>query len=198
MGEGIGTFVFLDRTRSDLPCDSSSSGSGGGGGVTILGCTIYSQISREQGMEVAEKFVDFRDIVDWDVGDHTDCHEADVEWLNRQVDDITEETGPERKIVIMTHYSPTIDGRTKNPRYPKSTVDSGFMTDLSKQPCWKSPLVKLWAFGHTHYNVDFMDEDSGKRVVANQKGYHSKLPSQREGSGDRLAFDVGKTVDIRM
>jgi hypothetical protein len=44
------------------------------------------------------------------------------------------------------------------------------MTDLSKEPCWISPSVKLWAFGHTHFNCDFIDPETGKRVLANQRG----------------------------
>jgi len=30
----------------------------------------------------------------------------------------------------------------------------------------------MWAFGHTHFNCDFLDE-VGKRVVTNQKGYYT-------------------------
>ena len=184
----IGQFVLLDKTRYDVPGVSS-------GGVTILGCTLFSRVARDQAQEVADRFVDFKDLIDWDVGDHNDCHEADVEWLNNEVEKISKET-PERKIIIFTHYSPSVDERTKNPRYPKSTVDSGFMTDLRGQTCWKRSNVKLWAFGHTHYNFDFTDEETGKRVIANQKGYYTTLPSNKKDGGG-TPFCAGKTVDIR-
>ena len=183
----IGRFVFLDQTRYDMPGMS-------GGGLTILGCTLFSRVTRGEAKEVVDRFIDFKDIIDWDVGDHNDCHEADVQWLNEEVEKISNGT-PQRKIIIFTHYSPSIDQRTKNPKYPKGTVDSGFMTDLSSQLCWKSPATKLWAFGHTHYNFDFTDEETGKRVIANQKGYYTKLPSSKKG-GDGTPFNVGKTVNI--
>jgi uncharacterized protein (DUF779 family) len=61
------------------------------------------------------------------------------------------------------------------------------MNDLSAQPCWITPAVKLWAFGHTHFNCDFVDGRSGKRVLTNQRGY---ARSQSEG------FDVEKVVKI--
>lgn len=92
--------------------------------------------------------------------------------------------------------SPSVDRRTKNPRYEKSTVDLGFMTDLSGQICWKRSTVKLWAFGHTHYSVDFKDEETDKRVVANQKRYYAKLPSNKNGAHG-IPFHAGKTLDVR-
>lgn len=182
----IGQFVFLDQTRYDF-CSVVDVG------VTILGCTLFSQVVPEQAREVVNRFVDFKDLIDWDVGDHNDCHQADRQWLNNEVEKISEED-PNRKIVIFAHYSPSIDKRTKDPRYKKGTVDSGFMTDLSGETCWKRSTVKLWAFGHTHYNFDFKDEETGKRVVANQKGYYPKLSSSSAGG---IPFDVGRTFDVR-
>lgn len=184
----VGRFVFLDQTRHDFPGVAN-------GGVTILGCTLFSRVDPKQAKEVAYRFVDFRDIIDWEVEDHNDCHRADLHWLNNEVEKIVEEDS-ERKIIIFTHYSPSVDERTKNPRYGKSTVDSGFMTDLSGQTCWTAPTVKLWAFGHTHYSVDFKDEETGKRIIANQKGYYFKQTSSKK-STNGIPFDVGKTFSVR-
>ena len=186
----IGQFVFLDQTRYDFPGRTTADG-----GMTVLGCTLFSQVVPEQAREVVSRFIDFKDIIDWDVEDHNDSHRADLRWLNDEVEKIGRED-PERGVIILTHYSPSIDKRTMNPRYKKSSVDSGFMTDLSDQVCWKSSTVKLWAFGHTHYNLDFQDEGTGKRVVANQKGYYRRLPLSKNG-GNGLLFDASKTFDIR-
>ena len=156
---------------------------------------MFSRVSYDQARTVADRFVDFKDLIDWDVGNHNDFHEADVDWLNDQVENVTRETS-DRKIIVFTQYSPSIDQRTKKPKYPKSTVDSGFITDLSSQMCWRASAVKLWAFGHTHYNFDFTDEETGKRVIANQKGYYAKLPS-RDKCECKIPFHVGKTIDIQ-
>lgn len=177
----IGQFVFFNQTRYDFPSVAH-------GGVTILGYTLFSRVVPEQAKEVAYRLVDFKDVIDWEVEDHNHCHQADVQWLNKEVGKISEEDF-ERKIIICAHYSPSIAKRTMNPRYEKSTVDSGFMTDLSDQTCWKRPTVKLWAFGHTHYNFD-------SRVVANQKGYCIKLTSSKLGAS-WIPFDVGKTFTVR-
>lgn len=185
----IGRFVLLDRTRYDMS-DSPESG-----GVTILGCTLFSRVSQNQAREVASRFIDFKDIVDWDVGDHNDCHELDVDWLDSEVEKISRES-PDRTIVIFTHHSPSVDQRTRNPRFKKSSVDSGFMTDLSRHVCWTAPSVKVWAFGHTHYNFDFVDEATSKRVLANQKGYCATLPSSGKADAG-LPFQPMKTVYVQ-
>ena len=56
--------------------------------------------------------------------------------------------------------------------------------------------MKLWAFGHTHYSVDFKDEETGKRVIANQKGYYAKLPSSKKGAHG-IPSHAGETLDVR-
>jgi hypothetical protein len=59
------------------------------------------------------------------------------------------------------------------------------MTDLADEPCWQSAAVKVWAFGHTHFNCDYRDEKHPKRVISNQRGYYF---AQAEG------FDMKNVV----
>lgn len=155
----IGRFIFLDQTRYDLSEN-----------LTILGCTLFSKVTPAQREEVASRFVDFKQIREWDVDDHIEAHISDLTWLNTQVTKISK-SEPRRAIVIFTHYTPTIDDKTiRKDNQTSSNVSSGFSTDLSKEECWTSSSVILWAFGHTHFNCDFVD-DFGKRVLANQMGY---------------------------
>ncbi|KAJ5711825.1 hypothetical protein N7488_005981 [Penicillium malachiteum] len=133
----FGTFVFLDQTRFDL---SPS--------ITILGCTLFSR--------VADQYLD----------DHTAAYKADLKWLNDQVTQITSEE-PQRNIIIFTHHSPLGgDPRVADPRHVNSPISSGFATDLSMEECWKNPNVRLWAYGDTHYNVELVDETTGKKDQA--------------------------------
>lgn len=156
-----GKFVFLDQTRYDL---SPS--------LTILGCTLYSQISEMHREHVSFGINDFYHIDDWTVEDHNTAHEADLKWLNEQVASIAA-SKPQRAIVIFTHYSPVADDkRAVDPRHVNSPLSSGFATDLSEEECWMNLRVHLWAFGHTHYNAHFTDEATGKLVVSNQRGYY--------------------------
>jgi hypothetical protein len=157
----LGRFVILNQTRFDISP-----------AVTILGCTLFSRITPEQKDHVSFGMNDFYHIKDWTIEDHDKKHKSDLAWLNHEVTRLTTDE-PDRKIVILTHYSPTVDPRSIDPAHTNSKISSGFMTDLSTEKCWTTAgNIKAWAFGHTHYNCDFIDENTGRRVVTNQRGYY--------------------------
>jgi hypothetical protein len=159
-------FPFLDPTRYDLTER-----------VTILGCTLFSHVTPEQASAVASRLVDFKDTLNWSVHDHNLSHEL----AQRSREE------PQRHIVIFTHHSPCGDERANDPRYNESEVTSGFVTDLRNEECWRNPKVKMWAFGHTHYNCEF--EETGKKVLANQKGYYM-MP--QETFNLKMVYSVGE------
>lgn len=172
-----GRFVLLNQRRFDV---SES--------VTVLGCTLFSNITEAQMGTVALFVSDFSNIAEWTVDRHNAAHRADVGWLNGQVEAISLDE-PHRQVVVLTHYSPTAHPGANNPEHLEDSrnVRSAFVTDLASEPCWTNPAVKVWAFGHTHHNCDFVDDETGKRVVANQRGY---------GRGEAFDFDVAKVVAI--
>ncbi|KAI1121456.1 Ser/Thr protein phosphatase superfamily [Nemania abortiva] len=176
--EPPGEFVLLDRTRYDIP----ASGSEGNTEVTILGSTLFSCVVPESIQDVNIGVQDFYMIDNWTVEKHTARFEEELAWLNSQVDTLN---GEDKKVVIFTHYSPTVDDRATDPKHRRSRIQSGFVTDLKEEPCWRSRNVKLWAFGHTHFNCDFMDGQ--KRVLAHQRGYYFSQAN---------AFDPEKVINI--
>ncbi|KAI9694357.1 MAG: hypothetical protein M1820_009005 [Bogoriella megaspora] len=157
--QATGKFVLLDQTRYDI---SPS--------ISILGCTLFSKITDAQKEYVSFGLNDFYHIKDWTVDDHVQKHESDLRWLNSEVQKVMEEPG--RKIIILSHYSPTVDTRAIDPRHQTSNISSGFMTDLSQEICFSSERVAVWAFGHTHFNCDFEHEFHKTRLVTNQRGYY--------------------------
>lgn len=171
--KGLGRFVFLNRRRFDLSPK-----------VTVLGCTLYSRVDPEQTDYVSFGLNDFYHIKDWTVEDHTDAYTTDLTWLNEQVSTLAA-TQPDRHIIILTHHSPTMDPCSIDPNHASSKISSGFMTDMSAEDCWINANVKVWAFGHTHFNCDFIDGKTGKRIVSNQRGYYF---SQAKG------FEVQKVI----
>lgn len=162
-------FILLNRTRYDISPT-----------VTILGCTLFSRVLPEQQDSVGKCLNDFYYIYNWSVAAHSEAHDADLEWLNHEVESIAR-LEPERKIVVFTHYCPMTSDEVTDPQHRGSNISSGFRTDLSNETCWKEKAVKLWAFGHTHYNCDFVDEH-GKRVLANQRGYYFAQAAGFDGS----------------
>lgn len=170
-----GRFYLLDQKRHDLTP-----------AITILGCTLFSAIDAAQATGVSMFVTDFARIRDWAVERHNAAHQADLKWLNETVARVNTEE-PHRQILIFTHYAPTILPQAHDPRHLKDDtgVRSAFMTDLSGEVCWASSNVRLWAFGHTHHNCDFADPTTGKRVIANQKGYRRT---------EAVDFDPGKVI----
>ncbi|KAI1182073.1 Metallo-dependent phosphatase-like protein [Nemania serpens] len=157
-----GRFIFLNRDRFDV-----------GPNITILGCTLWSDVFPHQASEVSARITDLdevKGIHDWSLTNHLEEHRKDRDWLNSQVR-LLEEKEPQRQIIIATHHSPTFDPRAVEPVHQDSSVSSAFATDMSEDICWKSAAVKLWMFGHTHYNCGFRDEETGKLVVTNQRDY---------------------------
>lgn len=156
----VGKFILLDQTRYDLSLS-----------MTILGCKLFSNVAPDQAQDVSFGLNDFFQIDEWTVEQHTSSHLSDLAWLNSQVSSISK-SDPDRKIIILSHYSPTTDERSVDPKHVGSKISPGFMTDLGGEECWKSKSVIYWGFGHTHNNCDLVDGDTGKRVVTNQRGYY--------------------------
>lgn len=171
-----GKFVFLDQTRYDLTKD-----------LTVLGCTLFSQVSFRQEFAIESRMVDFKDILRWNVDEHNAAHKSDLQWLNAQVSAIARDE-PQRRIAIFTHHSPSVDSRCVDPKQIGSDVSTAFSTDLSREECWNNPSVVTWAFGHTHFNCAFTDTD-GKAIVSNQKGY--RLIPAKYFNAERV-FTIGE------
>lgn len=154
-----GRFKFLYRDRYDI------------GDITILG-TLWSNIDPFQASEIASRSTDLHEehgITDWTLERHQEEHKRDLTWLNDQVASLQDQPG--RQIIVATHHSPTTDTRATDPKHRGNALSSNFATDLSSELCWTSPQVKLWAFGHTHYNCSYRDEGTGNLVITNQKGF---------------------------
>jgi predicted phosphodiesterase len=174
----LGKFVLLDRGVFRLP-DSNT---------VVLGCSLFSHVPAQNEMAVGMGLNDFFQTTEWDVGAHNAAHGRDLSWLNAQV--AARETDDVR-IIVLSHWSPSLDARATDPRHTGSRIASAFSTDLSGEKCFKSGKVKVWVFGHTHYNCDFVVEREGGagplRLLANQRGYYF---AQSEG------FDGEKTVEV--
>ncbi|KAK6338108.1 hypothetical protein TWF696_001579 [Orbilia brochopaga] len=153
--------VLLNRTRYDVP-DSK---------LTILGCTLQSEIRPEQRAEIAGKLNDFRQIKDWTVDDHNAEHSIDIAWLRDAIEEIAE-SEPDRRILVATHHAPSFR-KTSAPQHEDSSLNSAFCTGILEGGAWRGwkgkEMVKAWVFGHTHWCCDFII--NGVRVVSNQRGY---------------------------
>lgn len=172
-----GKFVLMNRRSFSIPERN----------LTVLGCSLFSEILQDKKDIIRARVNDFYHTDDWDCETHNAAHYRDLAWLNSEVERLEHDTST-HEIFIFTHWSPSTDARAGDPRHEGSNISSAFATDLSSEPCFKSSLVTSWVFGHTHYNCDFsMDRDGASplRLVTNQYGYYF---SQSPG------FDAEKTI----
>ncbi|KAJ5951083.1 calcineurin-like phosphoesterase [Penicillium vulpinum] len=173
-----GRLVLLHQRRYDIP-DSN---------VTILGCTLWSDIPENSKDIVHYKIKDFQKIKDWTIDEHNAAHKSDLSWLHKEVQSIynTHKINPtklsKRSVLVATHHAPAMH-RTSSPQHAQNPWSAAFATDLLSQP-WNG--VNTWVFGHTHYSTEF--KEKGIRVVSNQRGY--VLPWSNEAKG----FDAKKVI----
>ncbi|TDL22739.1 hypothetical protein BD410DRAFT_788042 [Rickenella mellea] len=175
-GSALGEFIVLDQTRYDLTPN-----------ITILGCTLWSHIPPGAADTVRLLLNDFKRITgNWNVETHNAAHLSDAEWLDAQCALIKNEE-PGRRVVIFTHHAPMIEGTSK-PAHSHSDLNTAFATDMTGRACWdEGTPVKVWAFGHTHFNCDFVK--NGVRVVSNQRGYEA-VESPRTGFQEDFVLNV--------
>jgi predicted phosphodiesterase len=87
-------------------------------------------------------------------------HIKDRHWIEQQL-----QNPHEGKTVVVTHHGP--HPVCQHPAYNLSEMSSAFHSDLSA--VLEQNDIDVWAFGHTHANLDTMVCDT--RIISNQAGY---------------------------
>lgn len=171
-----GRLTFLEHDRFDLYDE-------GGRVISILGCTLWSQVPAY--MRTSD-WIHYEGIHGNTMSAHNQRFELAIGWLRSEIQRIRqEEGGTDRRILVVTHHAPRLKG-TSTPHLEGSAHSYFFASDI---------LVgdgipglgngDAWVFGHTHYTSEFVA--AGVNVRSNQRG--------RSGDPDR-SFDVNKTFEI--
>ena len=155
---------FLENAILELP------------GVRILGCTLwsgfdlygkdYAHVSMAQAQHSINDYwiVQDREGQRLTPRDTLRLHRESVQWLDHEL------SKPfNGKSIVVTHFAP--HRRCVAPQYDGSDLSPYFVTNLA----WlmEKHRIDVWAFGHTHTNVDFVAEGAC-RVVSNQMGYRGE------------------------
>jgi hypothetical protein len=93
-----------------------------------------------------------------------DMHKKSREWMDNELIKMFD-----GKTVIVTHYSPVLEGT--NPIY-LGDKNGGFCNVMNGFIKKHNQSINSWFFGHTHYSVDI--DLYGVKIVSNQSGYHSE------------------------
>ncbi|KAJ5416794.1 uncharacterized protein N7487_000344 [Penicillium crustosum] len=88
-------------------------------GVTLLGCTLWSQIPQESTDIVHSKISYFQKIKGWSVEQHNKTHESDLTWLRGEIQTLRETSQEKRSVLVVTHHAPFLQ-RTSSPQHAKN------------------------------------------------------------------------------
>jgi len=105
-----------------------------------------------------------------------DIHQQELAWLSTQLNQDFD-----GKTIVVTHHGP--HHVCQHPAFPMSEMSGAFHSDLSG--LIESNDIVVWAFGHTHANVDEIVANT--RIVSNQAGYPGEGVS---------GFDAGFIIEI--
>jgi predicted phosphodiesterase len=130
-------------------------------GQVVIGSTLWSHIPPEHAEEVNRKLNDYHQIHDFSIELNNELHERSVEFIQKELSQINANDN----VVVLTHHSPLLNG-TSYPKYENTPTNHAFSTDLLHLI---NHPINVWAFGHTHYQVDMMVNDV--QILSNPIGY---------------------------
>jgi predicted phosphohydrolase len=142
--------------------------------IKIIGSTLWSNVSEIQGIN------DFKNIKE-NQNEYVskelfnELHNDSVKFLKEQADHSNNKQDNE-KIIIITHFPP-IQKNTSSPKYKdeKQHVKDYFSSNILLDFKNVSNKISCWIHGHTHFSNDFIDSETGIRVISNQLGYLQEL-----------------------
>lgn len=161
--------------------------------IVFAGCTLYSDFALYENPVYCSRLAlnsmnDFRyvQVKNKDVirtlspADTIKWHKKSVNFINK-----TCKSYPDKKIVAVTHYAPSIDCVSE--KYKNDMLSAAFASNLEWIMKENDNLV-LWCHGHMHSDVDFTK--FGTRVLCCPWGYFNE--NNRDISNYGLVVDTDK------
>jgi len=142
-------------------------------GIRVLGCSLWTDYALlgEDRIPEAQQWAD-ENLADhsyirrrgpdrFTPGHAAEAFAQDSRWLDEQITQAEKEAVP---LLVVTHHGPT--AATQDPFYQGQIGSACFHSNADHLI---RPPVRMWIHGHTHYNVDLMQ--NGVRLISNQLGY---------------------------
>jgi hypothetical protein len=191
-----GRLEVLYETRSDVP----------GTSITLLGCTLWSNVPEADTQAVLRKVPEFDEvhgIRDWDIRKHNSEHKRDHRWLIEELKKAQPTTTTTsaasttpKDVIVVTSFAPDLHDALE-PWQIDAPWTSAYGTNLLEKETWTG--VKMWISGTTGRTCEF--EKSGLTVVSNQRGRKGEEVTGllKDGMSERQKvglFDVMKVVKL--
>jgi hypothetical protein len=199
-----GRLIFMENDRYDFDDE--------GYPITMLGCTLWAPHRRAgYGLVSDPTTVGVRDIADiggWSNSQNNFIHDQSMKFLRNSIRQIRrEERTKDRKIIVLTHHSPTIfksslqatNGKEAKSGSRADSKRSNFQNDiLGGEGMEGLQKGDVWLFSHTHFSCDFYQGEV--RCYSNQRGGKKNdseaLKRQQEGRPRAMEYDPNRTISI--
>ncbi|ARU32424.1 hypothetical protein CAP31_12490 [Sulfuriferula sp. AH1] len=158
-------------------------------GVRFLGTTLWSDFAlygnSGDAMRVAQRYInDYSEIRKQggliEPEDTAALYHTAAAWLD---DELSKPF--HGKTVVVTHFAP--HRGCVAAEFVGGALTPYFTADMA--PLMAKHKIALWAFGHTHGNVDF-ESEHGCRIISNQRGYPNEFSKSGNGFRENLVIDV--------
>ena len=135
--------------------------------IKIIGSTLWSNVQEIEGIN------DFKNInknqkENISKEQFNELHNNSLNFLKEQ----TESLDDNEKIIVITHFPP-IQKNTSSPKYinEKQYIKDYFSSNILLDFKSIANKISCWIHGHTHYSNDFIEPETGIRIISNQLGY---------------------------
>lgn len=100
-----------------------------------------------------------------------ELHNKSVEFIKKNLNMLDNE-----KIIVITHFPP-VQKNTSSPKYinEKQHIKDYFSSNILLNFKNHSDKIACWIHGHTHFSNDFIEPETGIRIISNQLGYLQEL-----------------------
>ncbi|OAG01398.1 ser/Thr protein phosphatase superfamily [Paraphaeosphaeria sporulosa] len=190
-----GRLQILHRTRADVPHTN----------VTLLGCTLWSNIPESAEAAVVKKAPEFdtmEGIRQWSVDNHNEEHFRDLAWLQGEINGprtfagAESSSAPTSQVIVVSSFTPDLH-HTLAPWQVHSPWCAAYGTDLLNGTDWN--IVKYWVHGTTGRTGKA--KRFGLKIVSNQRG---RVGEEEKGilednvpKKDKIdLFDVTKVIQV--
>ena len=153
---------FLDDNISTIQYNDKT--------IAIIGSTLWSYVKE------TESINDFKNILEKSneyisKEMFNNFHQKSLKYIKEQLESLSNN----EKIIILTHFPP-LQKNTSSPKYinEKPHVKQYFASNILNE-FNNTNKINCWIYGHTHYSNDFIESETGIRILSNQLGYLQEI-----------------------
>jgi Icc-related predicted phosphoesterase len=151
------------------PTNLTTSSADGPPPLTIIGCTLWSDIPPLAQPICQLSIADFKEIRGLSTSMYHFFHTQDKKWIEKEIAKAKQDN-PQHPILVITHHAPLFT-RVSHPKFeltPPPPTNYAYGTNLDSL-IQTLPSGSAWIYGHTHHRTRF--DHYGVTITTNALGY---------------------------